>query len=362
MSQPFDFDLPTGGTVSPDSIIAQIQELLDALKSSHIGANLPNYKVAGLFYVRNAVSPWEWKFYDGTDAITIGEIDPVSNLFKMHGLVRAEDGAANAASISFDADPDTGLFRPAADTLGVAAGGAERFRFGTALNRSAVNLAAGDLSTTGATYGAQLYSGIGRMATSVTVTTSLQHWIGYNPNGAVGSISTSGSTTSFNTSSDHRLKIDVEPLVDFEIDAEQFAFMPDALLRLLALRPVSFRWTTDPDAGLTHGFLAHEAQAVVPHAVIGAKDAEEDVGTITIPAVRETDRSGMERTVTAEQQIRDRPQAEAPGGATWEKTGTAPVYQQIDHSKIVPDLVAGVQALAKLVLDQQARIAALEAA
>lgn len=90
--------------------------------------------------------------------------------------------------------------------------------------------------------------------------------IGFNnANGPVGSISTSGSSTFYNTSSDYRLKEDVSPL-------------QGAMARVMALRPVSYRWKVDGSHG--EGFLAHELAEHIPGAVSGEKDAVHEDGQI----------------------------------------------------------------------------------
>ena len=73
-----------------------------------------------------------------------------------------------------------------------------------------------------------------------------------------GNISISGSTTAYNTSSDYRLKEDWQP-------------MSGATDRLKELNPVNFAWKSD--GSRVDGFLAHEAQEVVPESVTGSKDA-----------------------------------------------------------------------------------------
>ena len=74
-----------------------------------------------------------------------------------------------------------------------------------------------------------------------------------------GSISVSGTTTSFNTSSDYRLK---EDLQDF------------AGLDMVSKIPVyDFKWKTDKSR--SYGVMAHELEEVLPQAVNGNKDAEE---------------------------------------------------------------------------------------
>lgn len=75
---------------------------------------------------------------------------------------------------------------------------------------------------------------------------------------AVGSVTLTGSTTSYNTSSDYRLKENVVP-------------MQNALDTVGQLNPVTYTWKADGSAG--QGFIAHELQAVVPDCVTGEKDA-----------------------------------------------------------------------------------------
>ena len=113
----------------------------------------------------------------------------------------------------------------------------------------------------------------------------------FNGNGQVGNIMMSGSSTAYNTSSDYRLKENVTPV-------------PDGITRLLQLKPSRFNFKADPDHTVD-GFLAHEAQAVVPECVTGEKDAVDEDGN--------------------------------------------PKYQGIDQSKLVPLLTAALQeAIAKI--------------
>jgi hypothetical protein len=103
-------------------------------------------------------------------------------------------------------------------------------------------------------------------------------------NTMVGRIVCTGSATSYNTSSDYRLKEDWQP-------------MQGAINRLNQLKPVNFAWKID--GSRVDGFLAHEAQEVVPEAVVGSKDAINANGK--------------------------------------------PEYQSIDQSKLVPLLTAALQ-------------------
>lgn len=103
---------------------------------------------------------------------------------------------------------------------------------------------------------------------------------------AVGSISVTTTNTSYNTTSDYRLKTNLE-------------LMSDALDRVASLNVYRFNWSAHPDAQKVDGFVAHEVAEVVPEAITGAKDAVDADGK--------------------------------------------PIYQGIDQSKLVPVLWAAVK-------------------
>ena len=105
--------------------------------------------------------------------------------------------------------------------------------------------------------------GIGFVDTSTTGTTQATT---FNKNGTqVGSIQTSNSATSYVTSSDYRLKKSVLQ-------------MTTGLATVAALKPVTYKWNSDESDG--EGFIAHELQEVIPHAVTGEKDAVNEDGSI----------------------------------------------------------------------------------
>jgi hypothetical protein len=81
----------------------------------------------------------------------------------------------------------------------------------------------------------------------------------------VGSISCNGTATAYNVASDYRLKENVRPLTM-------------GLATISALKPVNYDWISDKSQG--EGFIAHELQAVIPHAVVGEKDAINEDGSI----------------------------------------------------------------------------------
>jgi hypothetical protein len=98
---------------------------------------------------------------------------------------------------------------------------------------------------------------------------------------AVGSISTNGSSTSYNTSSDYRLKNSIAP-------------MTGALAKVAALKPCTYKWNADGSDG--EGFIAHELAEVCPQAVTGEKDAVDAEGN---PVYQGIDTSFLVATLTA---------------------------------------------------------------
>jgi hypothetical protein len=104
------------------------------------------------------------------------------------------------------------------------------------------------------------------ITTNSTTFGTIYHMAFHSSGTVVGGISSSGSTTSFNTSSDYRLKENVLPLVD-------------ALAQIEMLQPKQYNFISEPDK-TQHGFIAHELADVIPYAVTGEKDALDDEGNI----------------------------------------------------------------------------------
>jgi hypothetical protein len=89
----------------------------------------------------------------------------------------------------------------------------------------------------------------------------------------VGSINTNGAGTTYNTTSDRRLKDNITTITNGKE-------------KLLAMNPVTHTWKADPNTGETvHGFIAQEMQQIVPEAVSGDPDSDQmmsmDYGRIT---------------------------------------------------------------------------------
>lgn len=120
----------------------------------------------------------------------------------------------------------------------------------------------------------------------------------------VGSIGFSTTTTSYYTSSDHRLKENVTDITD-------------GITRVKQLDPKRFNFIADADTTVD-GFLAHEAQTVVPEAVTGTHNEVDDDDN--------------------------------------------PVYQGIDQAKLVPLLTAALQEAIAKIETLETKVAALEGA
>ena len=134
----------------------------------------------------------------------------------------------------------------------------------------------------------------------------------FNASGSgVGSITVNSSSTSYGTSSDYRLKENVD-----------YTF--DATTRLKQLKPARFNWISDETNTLLDGFIAHEVSSVVPEAISGEKDATETY----------TDENGDEQT-------RINPQG-------------------IDQSKLVPLLTKALQEAITKIETLEARVQTLE--
>ena len=220
-------------------------------------------------------------------------------------IIAGSSGSTAQAAIHFgDADdPDIGqvLYRNADNSMDFVVNASSRMKI----------LSTGRLVIASAAPASDAYikvpvgsASLGAWASYSGSTSVRKHMYFDNPNGEVGSISTSGSATSFTTSSDYRLK-------------ENVTGITDGIERVKQLNPSRFNFISDADTTVD-GFLAHEAAAVVPEAVTGEKD--------------EVDADGN------------------------------PEYQGIDQSKLVPVLTAALQEALTKIEALEARIAALETA
>ena len=182
-------------------------------------------------------------------------------------------------------------------------GGSERMRIRSGTTGGLILAGRTASVSANATLGIDTASGVAGIVSETGPTSGIDHIRFFNGNGNVGNITTSGGATAYNTSSDYRLK---ENVVD----------IADGITRVKQLSPKRFNFIVDADTTVD-GFLAHEAQTVVPEAVTGTHD--------------EVDSDGN------------------------------PEYQGIDPSKLVPLLTAALQEAITKIETLETKVAALEA-
>jgi hypothetical protein len=144
--------------------------------------------------------------------------------------------------------------------------------------------------------------------------------------GRIGYIQYTNTGTSFSTTSDYRLKENVE-------------YDWDATTRLKQLKPSRFNFIADPDTTVD-GFLAHEVQNIVPEAITGVRDEMQEEEYEVTPAVLDEDGNVVTEAVMGTREV--------------------PKYQGIDQSKLVPLLTKALQEQQTIIESLEARITALE--
>jgi hypothetical protein len=140
-------------------------------------------------------------------------------------------------------------------------------------------------------------------SSEATRTSASTHINFVNPNGGVGSVTTSGSATAFNTSSDRRLKIDRGRARDISV--------------LSALVIHEYEWISGD--GISWGVFAQEAHEIAPWAVTVGSNERDRRGNLISP---------------------------------W----------SVDYSRFIPDLIVGWQNHEARLFNVEQRLAKLEAA
>ena len=141
----------------------------------------------------------------------------------------------------------------------------------------------------------------------------------------VGTIIMNASSTTYNTTSDYRLKENVTDITD-------------GITRVKQLSPKRFNFIADTDTTVD-GFLAHEAATVVPEAI-----------------------TGTHNEVETWKEHEELPEGVSAGDNKLDDDGnTIPVYQGIDQSKLVPLLTAALQEAIAKIETLETKVAALEA-
>ena len=199
--------------------------------------------------------------------------------------------------------------------------------------------------------GTIIYSSLGSGGKALQTTASGSH--NYNAGffrnssgSQVGGINVGTSSTAFETSSDYRLKENVN-----------YSF--DATSRLKQLKPARFNFIADADTTVD-GFIAHEVSGIVPEAISGEKDATQEIKNVVL----NKDGSFLADNISEKNWTKGKLSTTDDDGntvdpiyaddTTWVASKNVPKYQCIDQSKIVPLLTKALQ-------EQQATIEALTA-
>ena len=124
---------------------SDINSALQALASLSSGASSPSTTFAYQLWVDTTADPNILNIRNSANNawIKIGEVNQGSAAFILTAYAILQAGSAAAPSFSFDVDRDTGMYRAAANIIGFATNGTERFRVGDS----------GQLGIGGATYG-----------------------------------------------------------------------------------------------------------------------------------------------------------------------------------------------------------------
>ena len=142
----------------------------------------------------------------------------------------------------------------------------------------------------------------------------------------IGSITNTSTVTSYNTTSDYRLK-------------ENVVGISGAIDRVKQLSPKRFNFKVDEDVTVD-GFIAHEVSSIVPEAISGEKDAMRDEEYEVTPAVEASE--GVDAVPAVM------------------RTRSVPDYQGIDQSKLIPLLTAALQEAITKIETLETKVAALE--
>lgn len=316
------------GTVANGSgaaVRADINNQLAAVFTNHSGSTEPS-----------TIKPHQFWYDDSVDILKLRESGSWTSLREATGEVILPAGSAAAPSIYFSGETGTGFYEYANNVVGIGmagnadSGGTETtttygvigrtlesqtnaFVIGPAASRStAQNPTNGNNDKTSSGFcvanDGPLHIGAYNLR---PVTLNLMgpggttgQMIRFNFNGsAQGNITYTGTGIAYNTTSDYRVK-------------ENVVALAGAKDRVNQLNVYRFNFISNPSQTVD-GFLAHEAQAVVPEAVTGDRDATLADGT--------------------------------------------PDYQSIDQSKIVPLLTAALQEAFAEIAALTARVEALEA-
>jgi len=213
-----------------------------------------------------------------------GTVNATTGAFS--GVASFSAGSQTAPSITRTGDTNTGIFFPADDTIAFTEGGLERMRLNADgdffVGKQVVNYRGLGLQTelVGRIFGITSNLPNPNFFCSKEGSTGDVFNVFYN-GGFVGGIATNGSSVSYNTTSDYRLKENIQPMIG-------------ALDKVKKLKPCTYTWKAD--GTISQGFIAHELAEVIPDCVTGEKDGLDEKGN---PKYQGVDSSFLVATLTA---------------------------------------------------------------
>ena len=213
----------------------------------------------GIRFANGAITPRE----NGSDSDGASDLGASNNRFK-DGYF---SGILYSTNLRGQNDTDTGIdignTGSTADIITFMTGGSEKARIASS---STGKFFVGCTETPSSSVAGSMVSttDAGSFTSFAAGTGAATHGVFGNGNGGVGSIQTSGSSTSYNTSSDRRLKSNIQ-------DAESASDKIDAI------QVRQFDWKAD-DIHQDYGLIAQELQPIEPIAVTGSADSDDMMG------------------------------------------------------------------------------------
>tara|TARA_Y100000401_G_scaffold27850_1_gene20052 strand:+ start:142 stop:1287 length:1146 start_codon:yes stop_codon:yes gene_type:complete len=136
MSQVGDYNI---ANASGASVRSDINAVLDAIKTCNSGGSDPANPEAFMLYVDTADSnKLKIRNASNNGFTTIGSVNeanlgliPKDGSIAMTGAFKLSDGSEGTPALSFNSDPDTGLFKIATNSIAFTTGGAKRFTVGS---------------------------------------------------------------------------------------------------------------------------------------------------------------------------------------------------------------------------------------
>ena len=269
MGKPDDFvvDNDTGVNVRID-----LNNLFDAISINNGFGSAPSTKYKYMWYADTNSSPHKMSFYKQNAQ------DKIDFISLTDGNFFGPDGSASNPSYTFNSDSDTGFFKSATNQISIGTAGTERWKINnngaliashiTASVPPLVNVTGGILprgivSKKGGAHDALLSANFYNFYWTGSV---LESWIDTTNIGTVDI-----------TSSDYRIKKNITTQTELGIN------------KIKQLRPVNYEYTDygvfKGDGIAREGFIAHEVAEVIPSAVDGEKDADDQIQSLRMDAI-----------------------------------------------------------------------------